>query len=155
TFDAFCKMNSDYSERILCAPGPTPIWDLTQARLQHEMDWVSFIRQLPADAPGKRRYVTFLLERYRHQFHTINQLYGSRARQGEDLLEYPFAKVSWQDPQIFRDDRWFLGEIEQQFQKVNFQIYRGLSPQFLLQLPDFQAVPQSKSRIAEYGKIIL
>ncbi len=85
-----------------------PIWDLTQSRLQREMDWVSFIRQLSRDAPGKQVYVRFLLNRYGHNLHQINQRYGSKVTHMEDLLDYPFVKVDWYDREIFQDDQVFL-----------------------------------------------
>jgi hypothetical protein len=37
-------------------------WDLDQARRSHGSDWVSWIRALPASAPGRQRYAAFLRE---------------------------------------------------------------------------------------------
>jgi hypothetical protein len=40
----------------------TPQWDLERARRKRGTDWVSMIRELPASAPGKKRYERFLAE---------------------------------------------------------------------------------------------
>ena len=40
----------------------TPQWDLKRAQRKRGTDWVSTIRELPADAPGKRRYEQFLAD---------------------------------------------------------------------------------------------
>ena len=91
-------------------PGATeiPRWDLAQSRLEREMDWVSFTRQLPQNAPGKKRYVQFLLSRYGYNLDRINQRYSSGAHHPSDLLNYPFVKVDWQHREIYRDDQLFL-----------------------------------------------
>ncbi len=40
----------------------TPQWDLKRARKKRGTDWVSTIRELPKDAPGKKRYEQFVAE---------------------------------------------------------------------------------------------
>jgi len=40
----------------------TPQWDLERAREKRGTDWVSTLREMPADAPGKKRYEQFLAE---------------------------------------------------------------------------------------------
>ena len=115
-FQSQCRkiLRQHYQERskrltvTRSSPSQVPIWDLTRSRLQREMDWVSFIRQLSRDAPGKQVYVRFLLNRYGQNLHQINQRYGSGVTHKADLLDYPFGKVDWQDRAIFQDDQVFL-----------------------------------------------
>ena len=40
----------------------TPQWDLKRAQRKRGTDWVSAIRELPADAPGRKRYEQFLAD---------------------------------------------------------------------------------------------
>jgi hypothetical protein len=40
----------------------TPQWDLERSRKKRGTDWVSTLREMPADAPGKMRYEQFLKE---------------------------------------------------------------------------------------------
>lgn len=40
----------------------TPQWNMERARKKRGTDWVSAIREMPADAPGKKRYEQFLAE---------------------------------------------------------------------------------------------
>ena len=40
----------------------TPQWDMERARKKRGTDWVSTIRNLPASAPGKKRYEQFLAD---------------------------------------------------------------------------------------------
>jgi len=40
----------------------TPQWDLKRARAKRGTDWVSAIREMPADAPGKKRYEQYVAD---------------------------------------------------------------------------------------------
>ncbi len=103
-----CQRNAVWARTSLSLEGQVPAWELTQSRLEREMDWVSFTRQLPPEAPGKKQYVRFLLNRYAHDLNRINQHYGTRSRRASDLLGHRFVKVDWQNRVIFEDDQAFL-----------------------------------------------
>lgn len=103
-----CQSNAVRGQVSLSLEGQIPAWNLTQSRLEREMDWVSFTRQLPPEAPGKRQYVRYLLNRYGHNLSRIDQRYGTRAKQASDLLHHRFVRVNWQNRAIFEDDQVFL-----------------------------------------------
>ncbi|MDG2169542.1 MAG: hypothetical protein P8L44_16640 [Opitutales bacterium] len=103
-----CQNNAIRGRVALSVEGQIPALNLTQSRLEREMDWVSFTRQLPRQAPGKRQYVRYLLHRYGDNLNRINQRYGTRAKRASDLLHHPFVRVNWQNRQIFKDDQVFL-----------------------------------------------
>ena len=107
-------------------------WDLASSRLSRETDWVSFIRQLPAHAPGKRQYVDFLLRRYRGDIPTINRLYGTNCRSRVQLLKFPFIKVDWQQQAIYRDDTRFLQRIAGEYYRQLANMCRRHDPNHLL-----------------------
>ncbi len=107
-------------------------WDLATSRLSLETDWVSFIRQLPAQAPGKRQYVDFLLRRYQGNFRTVNRLYGSNCGSRDGLLNFPFIKVDWQNRVIFGDDDRFLQRIAGEYYRQLAKMYRRHDPNRLI-----------------------
>ena len=106
-------------------------WDLAASRLSLETDWVSFIRQLPAHAPGKRQYVDFLLRRYRGDIPTINRLYGTNYRSRAELLKFPFIKVDWQKRAIYQDDTRFLQRIAGEYYRQMANMCRQHDPNHL------------------------
>lgn len=107
-------------------------WDLAASRLSLETDWVSFIRQLPAQAPGKGQYVDFLMRRYQGDFPTINRLYGSNCGSRAELLNFPFIKVDWQKRAIYRDDTRFLQWIAGEYYRQLANRYRRHNPNHLI-----------------------
>ncbi len=107
-------------------------WDLATSRLSRETDWVSFVRQLPAHAPGKQRYVDFLLRRYQEDFQTINRIYGSNCGFRAELLKFPFIKVDWQNRIIYRDDLRFLQRIAGEYYGHLANLYERHDPNHLI-----------------------
>ena len=104
----FCRARADQETLKISSSGSFPSFELTQTRYEREMDWVSFTRQLTSNAPGKKQYVRFLLNRYHYNLGHINRRYGSEAKQWADLLEHPFIKIDHQNARIFEDDTAFL-----------------------------------------------
>lgn len=107
-------------------------WDLAASRLSRETDWVSFIRQLPAQTPGKGQYVDFLLRRYRGDIPTINGLYGTNCISRAELLNFPFIKVDWQKRAIYRDDTRFLQRIAGEYYRQLANMCRRHDPNHLI-----------------------
>ncbi|MEM6332185.1 MAG: hypothetical protein AAF823_02475 [Planctomycetota bacterium] len=88
----------------------TPRWDLDTARLRRGIDWVSHLRSLPADRPGKRAYVAFLDERYANLDDFV-AAYRTPIDRFDDLLERDFRCLELTHPRIRDDDEAFLALI--------------------------------------------
>jgi hypothetical protein len=110
----------------------TPQWDLRQARRRRGIDWVSAIRQLGAAAPGKRRYVEFLKERYGGRIAAINAKYGLAVTSFPDLLEHPFEGLDLSHPAIYADDQEFLRLIAREHYRVIGEETRRCDPKHLV-----------------------
>jgi hypothetical protein len=151
----FCGKNAVDKNRFTISSGPIPPWNLTATRLEREMDWVSYTRQLPEDAPGKERYVNFLLQRHQGDFGTINGLYGSLAKRKGDLLSYPFTKVSWHNATVFEDDSVFLRIIARTLSRGLIQIFgeQGLNSPPLT--TNFVSYNPRQSRFANSSLFVL
>jgi len=106
----------------------TPQWDLKRARRKHKTDWVSSIRSLPATAPGKKRYVKFLSDRYGGKIGTLPKGYHVKAKSFDALLNETFKAVDWSDPKVAADDSAFLRLIAR-------ELYRTLGTETRKQLP--------------------
>ena len=52
-------------------------WDIQFTRQSRGTDYVSFMRELPADAPGRQRYTAFLRERHGGDLARLNAAYGT------------------------------------------------------------------------------
>ena len=86
----------------------TPQWDLKRARKRRGTDWVSSIRSLPAAAPGKKRYVKFLSDRYGGRVDSLPKGYHVKAKSFDALLAEKFQAVDRADPKVAADDSAFL-----------------------------------------------
>lgn len=88
----------------------TPRWDLDTARLRRGTDWVSRIRGLPADRPGKRAYVAFLAERYPGP-EDFAAAYRMPITRFDELLGKDFHHLELTHPRVRADDEAFLSRI--------------------------------------------
>ncbi len=71
---------------------------------------VDFYRQLPASAPGKRQYVSFLKEEYQEDMRQFNEVYQTHLSSFDDLA----AQTYWSFPlneTVARDDAKFMGMV--------------------------------------------
>jgi hypothetical protein len=65
--EAYCREHRDNKNLIAYMWTDTPTWDIHKTRRFRQTDWVSEIRRLPASAPGRREYVSFLEKTYRYE----------------------------------------------------------------------------------------
>ncbi len=109
----------------------TPQWDLKRSRKKRGTDWVSSIRALPANAPGKKRYVEFLLSRYESAKETA-ETYGLIAVSVDGLLQGNFQEIDWGVPKIAEDDREFLRLIAREHYRTLGEETRKHAPKSLI-----------------------
>ena len=110
----------------------TPCWDIAKSRELRDTDWVSEIRRLGPDAPGKHRYVEFLSERYNGDVGEIAEIYGAGAASFPALLGHDFAGLQRRRPKVALDDRAFLGLIAREHYAVAAAAFREHDPDHLL-----------------------
>ena len=110
----------------------TTRWDIDTARRLRGKDWVSAIRELPADAPGKRRYAAFLRQRYEDDPAAYTQAYGHLISDFDDIRLFDFREFDRHNAAGRADDEAFLGLIATELYRVIGQAYREFAPGVLI-----------------------
>lgn len=110
----------------------TPTWDLIKTRGLRGTDWVSEIRSLPADAPGRIRYVEFLSRRYDGRRTALNDYYSLNLGSLADLETADLSRVAIGRHVVQADDRDFLRLIAQTFYRVVGTAQRSADPTHLI-----------------------
>ena len=80
-------------------------WDIQFTRQSRGTDYVSFMRELPADAPGRQRYTAFLRERHGGDLARLNAAYGTAF---PSFAAVGGATLDRDREEVFADDREFL-----------------------------------------------
>lgn len=80
-------------------------WDLKFTRATRGTDYVSFMRDLPADSPGRQRYTAFLRERHGDNLAKLNTAYGAAFPPFEAVGG---TRLDRDRETVFADDREFL-----------------------------------------------
>jgi len=108
-----------------------PLWWNLGARKKGN-DWAIAYRKLVAGAPGKAKYVDFLLERCK-SVEAINKAYGTTATDRAGLLaETAWATVNLDDATVTGDDKAFVTIVARQYYKTCHDEIRKLDPNHLI-----------------------
>ncbi len=128
-----CEQGRKYLNLIGYSLTDTPRHNLDTARSRRGTDWVSYIRQLPASAEGKRRYIDFLQESYDNNFEQFRTAYRLEDVAGfESLADYSFQNLELKRPAIRKDDEAFLAIIVEQIYRLTRQYFTQYHPGALL-----------------------
>ncbi|MFG0318724.1 MAG: hypothetical protein ACF8XB_15730, partial [Planctomycetota bacterium JB042] len=103
-----------------------PEWTPALARRRRGTDWVTTVRTLPPDAPGRKAYVRFLEERYGEDASRFREAYGLDARDGFAAIDY--GTLDPERPAVAADDLDFLGRIAERYYGVIGPLTRELAP---------------------------
>ena len=110
----------------------TPTWDVIKTRGLRGTDWVSEIRTLPADAPGRRRYAEYLRSIYRNRLRELNANYGLELKSLEELKDAELSSVAIGRQVVQAEDVRFLEIIAEQFYTVVGSAQREHDPHHLV-----------------------
>ncbi|MFC1735164.1 hypothetical protein ACFL1X_03540 [Candidatus Hydrogenedentota bacterium] len=108
----------------------TPHWDLDIARRKRGTDWVSAIRHLDAGAPGKKRYVVFLKQKYDGDTTKFNRVYEMEILAFDELLSEPFDGLDLES--VRSDDMEFLAMIAREYYRVTGEANKRYDPEHLI-----------------------
>lgn len=106
-------------------------WDLRLTRKSHGTDFVSFMRGLPPEAPGRARYTAFLRERHRNAA-ALNDAYGTVFASFAEVAQADWTVLDLQRAAILADDREFLRLIARQYYRTISAPFRREHPRGLL-----------------------
>jgi hypothetical protein len=110
----------------------TPTWDVIKTRGLRGTDWVSEIRRLPADSPGRQRYAEFLTARYKDCLAEFNSIYGLELPSFAALEQADLASVAIGRQVVQADDVDFLEVIADRFYSVVGSAQRKHDPRHLV-----------------------
>lgn len=90
-------------------------------------EWVSAIRALPDETPGRIAYEEYLLFRYHGAYYEFERIYQARI---EDYLTAPV--VNWEHPQVLADDTTFMERIAAEYYRIMGETTRRHDPDHLI-----------------------
>lgn len=93
----------------------TPAWNIFKSRSLRHNDWVSAIRNLGPDSPGKKAYTGFLMDRYKDDLNKLVEYYRLPDSALNDLENYDFTTLYLGHPCIIEDDEIFLTKIAERY----------------------------------------
>ena len=108
----------------------TPRWRIDYWRPTGE-DWMSFIRALPAEAPGKQQWLAFLQERY-STLSEWNRVYGCTLTRWEDLADKAVWEIDFDNAQILADDEAFVARVAERVYTICKEATRAVSDSVLI-----------------------
>lgn len=111
----YCKRHRNNPMLIAYYWTDTPTWDIHKTRIFRDTDWVSEIRTLSSQAPGKQRYLRFLRERYQNRIERFNRAYALRVPSFDALGDARFEQLDLARYDIEKDDQAFLGLIAETY----------------------------------------
>ena len=128
-----CRIGRDNTRIIGYSLTDTPRNDLDIIRARRGTDWVSFIRGLPPETPGKKRYVAFLEKRYTGDFNRFRADYRlDNLHNFSELLAYDFSYLELTRPAVRLDDEAFLVLIAEQIYQMTRKYFDIFHPGALL-----------------------
>lgn len=104
-------------------------WDLVFTRRTRGTDFVSFLRELPAGAPGRERYLAFLRSRHGGELAPLNAAYGTQFASFEEVRT---PRLELERAAVFADDREFLRLIARHYYQTISTVFRREHPGGLL-----------------------
>ncbi|MCF7818931.1 MAG: hypothetical protein K9M54_13725 [Kiritimatiellales bacterium] len=126
-------------------------WDIKFTRGTRGTDYVSFMRELPADAPGRQRYTEFLRQRYKRDIAALNGAYGTAFASFDDVVG---SALDRDRERIFADDREFLRLIARQYFQTISEPFRREHPAGLLMGDRFHLRDYPDEVLVEAAKVI-
>lgn len=128
-------------------------WDLKLTRKSHGTDFVSFMRTLPAGAPGRARYSAFLRERHR-DLARFNSAYGMAFASFDEMAGADWSKLDRERPAVFADDREFLRLIARHYYETVSTPFRREHPAGILMGDRFHSRDYPDEVLEEAAKFI-
>jgi len=126
-----CKKYKDNQYLIGYYWTDTPRWDVVISRNRHLKDWVSYLRNLDGDAPGKQEYVRFLERKYK-TIEAFNQAYGLHFASFEKIKDARFDHIDFHQEYVIADDTEFLGVIADHLYKLASETIKAHDPNHLI-----------------------
>ena len=128
-------------------------WDLKLTRKSHGTDFVSFMRTLPAGAPGRTRYSAFLRDRHR-DLARFNSAYGTAFASFDEIAGADWSKLDRERPAVFADDREFLRLIARHYYETVSTPFRREHPAGILMGDRFHSRDYPDEVLEEAAKFI-
>ena len=143
--------NAENANLICYFQTDIPCWDLRSALRRRGENWLTFIRQLPPDAPGRLAYARFLADRYEGNSDKFNAVYGTSINTFNELATTALPGIIDYDkqPAIESDDDAFLVLIARQLYQFSKSRFDKYDPNHLLLTDRFEQSDHPRGVLAE------
>lgn len=128
-------------------------WDLALTRKSHGTDFVSFMRSLPPEAPGRARYTAFLRERHSSPA-ALNLAYGTAFATFAEVAGADWTVLDPERAAVRADDREFLRLIARRYYETISAPFRREHPRGLLMGDRFHLRDHPDEVLEEAAKFI-
>lgn len=128
-------------------------WDLALTRKSHGTDFVSFMRRLPPDSPGRIRYGAFLQERHR-TVAALNATYGTNFASFAEVTRADLSNLDLSRAAVLIDDHEFLRLIARRYYEAIAAPFRREHPRGLLMGDRFHLRDHPVEVLEEAAKFI-
>ncbi|GAB5561535.1 MAG: hypothetical protein SynsKO_31820 [Synoicihabitans sp.] len=128
----FCETHRENPNLIAYYWTDTPTWDIAKTRKFRGTDWVSEIRKLGEQSPGKQRYLAYLKNRYDSDLGRFNRAYGVNLSDFTEWDDLDFNALDLTRYDILRDDHEFLGEIARTLYGIAGDAMRKFDPNHMV-----------------------
>lgn len=126
-------------------------WDIKFTRQTRGTDYVSFMRELPPDAPGRQHYTAFLRKRHNGDLAQLNAAYGTAFPSFEAVGGTTLDRGR---EAVFADDRDFLRLIARYYYQTVSAAFRREHPVGLLMGDRFHLRDHPDEVLEEAAKFI-
>lgn len=129
---SICEQHRERKNLIGYILTDTPTWNLFTTRGLRGTDWVTEIRRMSYNSPGKKHYIEFLNDRYLNRASEFKSAYLCDLNKINESDDNSISNLPLGNPKIMQDDQVFLGIIAGQYYQTFIGAIRKYDPNHLV-----------------------
>ncbi|MEM1137251.1 MAG: hypothetical protein AAGI07_15540 [Bacteroidota bacterium] len=105
--------------------------DLPRYFPTEKLNWITFYRNLPVNAPGKIKYIDFLTKKYQHNIVEFNKTYNENITNTSELKTVTFTKTDSSSKAMLEDDVAFLSVVYRKYIESIYELHQKYAPNLM------------------------